>query len=409
VRLFEALNDEIKNESNGTYAPYYFRALGFRQEFDAPPPLFRANGIHALFTRHTPVILKNEWFAGNLKGMYTEQEPLVLSHAEKTVKSFGVRSFTTNKDHFAPDYRRLLADGLPATLQAIDRSLQEHKEKERQETLRGMKRAMEGFCQMIARYGEAAESLQGDPAYNAARLAFISRNCRALLAGRPQHLGEALQLVWFCHVAFLMEGRYAMALGRLDQYLYPFYQADLQAGLVTEAQVVEWLENLFIRLQDDVVNICIGGRQPNGDCAINGLSRCILRAVGNCNVPGPNLSLRLTEKAVREDLFSRNHPVYTKVRDRVPTFYGEDCHIENCTVADGCMLGGTAKNSILFRQVTLYPGAEVENCVIMNDTVIGEGAQLKYVILDKDVVVRPGAKLMGTPATPVIIGRGEVV
>ena len=120
-------------------------------------------------------------------------------------------------------------------------------------------------------------------------------------------------------------------------------------------------------------------------------------------------SLSLTRKEIREDLFGRNHPVYTKVRDRVPTFYGEHCHIENCTVADGCMLGGTAKNSILFRQVTLYPGAEVENCVIMNDTVVGEGAQLRYVILDKDVVVRPGAKLMGTPTTPMIISRGEVV
>lgn len=120
-------------------------------------------------------------------------------------------------------------------------------------------------------------------------------------------------------------------------------------------------------------------------------------------------SLSLTRKAVREDLFGRNHPVYTKVRDRVPTYYGEDSHIENCSVADGCMLEGTAKNSVLFRQVTLRPGAEVDSCVIMNDTVVGEGAVLKYVILDKDVVVRPGAKLMGTPAAPVIISRGEVV
>ena len=54
-------------------------------------------------------------------------------------------------------------------------------------------------------------------------------------------------------------------------------------------------------------------------------------------------------------------------------------------------------------------GAEVEDCVIMNDAVIGEGAELKNVILDKDVVVRPGAKLIGTPSTPIIIRRGEVV
>jgi glucose-1-phosphate adenylyltransferase len=120
-------------------------------------------------------------------------------------------------------------------------------------------------------------------------------------------------------------------------------------------------------------------------------------------------SLRLTDKAVREDLFGRCHPVYTKVRDRVPTYYGESCAIENCSVADGCILEGKVRNCVLFRQVTVSAGAQVENCVIMNDTVIGEGAQLKYVILDKDVVVRPGAQLMGTPVNPVIIGRGGVV
>ena len=120
-------------------------------------------------------------------------------------------------------------------------------------------------------------------------------------------------------------------------------------------------------------------------------------------------SLSLTDKAVRDDLFGRNHPVYTKVRDRVPTYYGESCHIENCSVADGCMLGGSAKNSVLFRQVTLYPGAEIENCVVMNDTVIGEGCVLKNVILDKDVVVRPGSQVIGTPSNPVIVKRGEVV
>ena len=120
-------------------------------------------------------------------------------------------------------------------------------------------------------------------------------------------------------------------------------------------------------------------------------------------------SLSLADKAVRDDLFGYNHPVFTKVRDRVPTYYGENCQIDNCIVADGCMLDGKATNSVLFRQVTLGAGAEVENCVIMNDTVVGENSLLKYVILDKDVVVRPGSKLIGTPTNPIIISRGEVV
>ena len=120
-------------------------------------------------------------------------------------------------------------------------------------------------------------------------------------------------------------------------------------------------------------------------------------------------SLALADKQVRDDLFGYNHPVFTKVRDRVPTYYGESCQIDDCIVADGCMLDGSAINSVLFRQVTLEAVAQIENCVIMNDTVIGENSLLKYVILDKDVVVRPGSKLIGTAASPIIIRRGEVV
>ena len=78
-------------------------------------------------------------------------------------------------------------------------------------------------------------------------------------------------------------------------------------------------------------------------------------------------------------------------------------------MADGCIIEGEVKNSVLFRNVTVCPYAEVENCVIMNDTVIGEGAELKNVILDKDVTVRPGAKLYGAPNNPIIIKRGEIV
>lgn len=120
-------------------------------------------------------------------------------------------------------------------------------------------------------------------------------------------------------------------------------------------------------------------------------------------------SLAILDADIRHDLFKADHPIYTKVRDRVPCYYGDDCHLENCTVADGCQLEGTARNSVLFRQVTLGIGAVVEDCVIMNDTVVGENAQLKCVILDKNVVVRPGAKLIGTPSNPVIIKRGEIV
>ena len=120
-------------------------------------------------------------------------------------------------------------------------------------------------------------------------------------------------------------------------------------------------------------------------------------------------SLSLIDNRTRHDLFGYNHPVYTRVRDRVPSYYGENCEVEDCVVADGCILEGEVEDSILFRNVTICEGAEVEDCIIMNDSIVGEDAELKYVILDKNVTVRPGAKLIGTSSNPIIIKRGETV
>lgn len=120
-------------------------------------------------------------------------------------------------------------------------------------------------------------------------------------------------------------------------------------------------------------------------------------------------SMALLQKDVRDGIFAAHHPIFTKVRDRVPTYYGEGCEIENSLIADGCILDGEVENSVLFRDVVVEKDAEVEHCVIMNDAVIGEGAELKYVILDKNVTVTPGSKLVGTAANPIIIKRGETV
>ena len=120
-------------------------------------------------------------------------------------------------------------------------------------------------------------------------------------------------------------------------------------------------------------------------------------------------TLALLNKEVRADIFGGNHPVWTKVRDRVPCYYGEEVEMENVLVADGCILEGKVENSVLFRQVIVEEGAEIENCIIMNDCIVGEDAELKYVILDKEVTVKAGAKLCGTKEHPVVIKKGETV
>ena len=120
-------------------------------------------------------------------------------------------------------------------------------------------------------------------------------------------------------------------------------------------------------------------------------------------------SMALLHKTTRDGIFNGHHSIFTKVRDRVPTYYGDEWEIENSLIADGCILDGEVEESVLFRDVTVCEGAEVEHCVIMNDTVVGKDAKLEYVILDKNVTVTPGTKLIGTAANPIIIKRGETV
>ncbi len=120
-------------------------------------------------------------------------------------------------------------------------------------------------------------------------------------------------------------------------------------------------------------------------------------------------SMALLCKKTRDGIFNGHHSIFTKVRDRVPTYYGDECEVENSLIADGCVLDGEVEESVLFRDVTICEGAEVEHCVIMNDTVVGKDAKLEYVILDKNVTVTPGTKLIGTAANPIIIKRGETV
>ncbi len=118
-------------------------------------------------------------------------------------------------------------------------------------------------------------------------------------------------------------------------------------------------------------------------------------------------NLALIDEDVRRSLFKADLPIYTKVRDQVPCFYGENCEIDDCIVADGCMLEGVAEHSVLFRGVKLQEGSKVKNCVVMADTVIGKNAELENCILDKNVVIGDGVRLIGTPEHPVILKRGE--
>ena len=108
-------------------------------------------------------------------------------------------------------------------------------------------------------------------------------------------------------------------------------------------------------------------------------------------------------------LFTSENPVYTKVRDDMPTIYGLSSKASNSLIADGCIIKGTVENSILFRGVNIADGAVVKNSIIMQDTYVSEGAKVNCAILDKGVFVKPGVELSGSASWPLYIGKSKTV
>ena len=187
MELTKQLNEELQQNRAGVFAPYYYRCLGYQKQLSATAPVLRSNGVYALFSEPDPVILKNEWFAGNLKSLYVIESEPVLADAKKTVDSFGKRSFRTNSDHYAPDYDRILASGIPGLIQQIEDSCATHgADAHRVATLQGMRVALQGFRKMIEKYIAAAKACKGNAAYDPEKLGFIIRNCTQLTMGKPR-------------------------------------------------------------------------------------------------------------------------------------------------------------------------------------------------------------------------------
>ncbi len=112
---------------------------------------------------------------------------------------------------------------------------------------------------------------------------------------------------------------------------------------------------------------------------------------------------------MRTQLFPTDRPVYTKVKDSVPTLYDFHAIVENSLIADGCVIKGTVKNSVLFRGVTVEEGAVVEDSIIMQKSVVGKNAKVCRTIADKNVTINENCEMQGAPALPFVIGKGKKV
>ncbi len=120
-------------------------------------------------------------------------------------------------------------------------------------------------------------------------------------------------------------------------------------------------------------------------------------------------NMALMDENLRKELFNHQRPIYTKVRDDVPTRYGLESKVSNSIVASGCVIEGEVENCILFRGVKVGKGAVIKNSVIMQDNIIGEYAKLDYIVTDKNVIVEAGRHLVGSPRYGMYINKGSIV
>ncbi len=112
----------------------------------------------------------------------------------------------------------------------------------------------------------------------------------------------------------------------------------------------------------------------------------------------------LNSKTLKEIFFNENRPIFSKVKDSIPTHYLSDAIVKNSIVSNECFIEGTVINSILSRYVNVEKGAQIENCIILQNCTIKAGTHLKNIIVDKNVVLEE-TELEGNPSYPLVIQR----
>ena len=118
-------------------------------------------------------------------------------------------------------------------------------------------------------------------------------------------------------------------------------------------------------------------------------------------------SLNLMESDVWKQLFLKDQPIYTKVKDEPPTKYLKGSSVQNAMIANGCLISGSVENSLISRGVKIGKGSVIKNCIIMQKCQIEDNCFLDSVILDKDVKIEAGTRLTGTSQSPFVIRKGS--
>ena len=237
------------------------------------------------------------------------------------IKSEG--NITSGDAHCAVDYGRLLREGLTtyarraqAKLDELD--LTDYRNIQKSYFYRAILIVVEAMRTFASRFAVLAreQAEQARAAGNLGRANELTQMAEALdrVPYEPARtLREAVQSVWLTHLVLQIESNgHSLSYGRMDQYLWPFYEADLAAGRVTEAEADELMCNLWLKTYTInkirswshtqfsagsplYQNVTVGGQKlVNGEPqdATNPMSWLILKSVAQCHLTQPNLTVR---------------------------------------------------------------------------------------------------------------------
>lgn len=118
-----------------------------------------------------------------------------------------------------------------------------------------------------------------------------------------------------------------------------------------------------------------------------------------------NFNMDLLNDNVREELFLNGTEILTRVKDSVPSFYGENANVLNSVLGDGCIINGTVENSVISRDVVVEEGAIIRNSIIMSKCVIGKNSNINNTIMDRYSTAKEGTIVSGTELEPYVVHK----
>ncbi|MGM0125906.1 choline trimethylamine-lyase [Enterococcus sp. AZ194] len=163
-------------------------------------------------------------------------------------------------------------------------------------------------------------------------------------ANKPENFWEAIQAVWTIESLLVVEeNQTGMSIGRVDQYMYPFFKNDLDSGRLTNYEAFELAGCMLIKMSEMMwitseggskffagyqpfVNMCVGGVTREGRDATNELTYLLMDAVRHVKVYQPSLACRIHNRSPREYL----KKIVDVVRAGIgfPACHFDDTHIK---------------------------------------------------------------------------------